>query len=56
MMGAKSTHISDNNKLGTTNYGQWKFPLKNILIRKNAYHYVLLDPNINVMENRITIA
>jgi hypothetical protein len=32
MMGAKSTHINNNNKLGGTNYGSWKFQLKNILI------------------------
>jgi hypothetical protein len=56
MMGAKSTHISDNNKLGRTNYGLWKFQLKYILIRNNAYHYMVLDPNRNVMDNPITIA
>jgi hypothetical protein len=56
MMGTKSTHINDNNKLGGTNYGLWKFWLKTILIRKNAYHYVVLDPNRNVMENPFTIA
>jgi hypothetical protein len=50
MMGAESTHISNNDKLGGTNYGLWKFRLKNILIRDNAYHYVVLNPNKNVME------
>jgi len=25
MMGAKSIHINDNDKLGRTNYGLWKF-------------------------------
>ncbi len=56
MMGAESIHIRNNDKLGGTNYGPWKFRLKNIFIWENAYHYVVLNLNTNVIENPITIA
>jgi len=56
MMGVESTHISNNDKLGKTNYGPWKFQLKNILIQKNAYHYMVPNLNKYLMENQVTIA
>lgn len=36
MMGIESTWTTNNDKLGRTNCGPWKFWLKNILIQENA--------------------